>query len=390
MGRLRILIFLLLTIFVSSASAQVKIRLFSNQSPESVIFSVTEGKFEINAFNGETFSVTKGEPVIICRFNGKLTVKTRNVAGFVCDSVNLAGKTGNASYSLRINGNLPVRQLYSGDLKCFPDLGTLLLINICDNEKYISGVVEAEGGNGKNIEYFKTQAIIARTYMYKYFDKHLADRYNVCDNTHCQAFNGLSSDTLINKAALETKGLVILDKDSTLIISAFHSNCGGETASSEDVWLTNQPYLKGVIDPYCRSSRNSVWEKKISINDWLEFLRKSGYKGKTDDLSVFSFLQNVRLTDYRTGSFTMPLSTIRNELDLRSTFFSVVADGDSVILKGRGYGHGVGLCQEGAMEMAEKGFNYQQIISFYYTDVIISDIKNTVVLQASSPTVARK
>lgn len=189
---------------------------------------------------------------------------------------------------------------------------------------------------------------------------------------------------------METKGLVILDKDSTLIISAFHSNCGGETASSEDVWLTNQPYLKGVIDPYCRSSRNSVWEKKISINDWLEFLRKSGYKGKTDDLSVFSFLQNVRLTDYRTGSFTMPLSTIRNELDLRSTFFSVVADGDSVILKGRGYGHGVGLCQEGAMEMAEKGFNYQQIISFYYTDVIISDIKNTVVLQASSPTVARK
>ena len=127
--------------------------------------------------------------------------------------------------------------------------------------------------------------------MYKYFDKHLPDKYNVCDNTHCQAFNGLSTDTLINRAALETKGLVILDKDSTLIISAFHSNCGGETASSEDVWLSSQPYLKGVIDPYCRSSRNSVWEKKISINDWLEFLRKSGYKGKTDDPSVFSFFK---------------------------------------------------------------------------------------------------
>lgn len=76
----------------------------------------------------------------------------------------------------------------------------------------------------------------------------------------------------------------------------------------------------------------------------------------------------------------MPLRTIRSELDLRSTFFSVVAKGDTIILEGRGYGHGVGLCQEGAMEMAVKGFNYQQIIDFYYFGVLITDIKNAIVL----------
>jgi peptidoglycan hydrolase-like amidase len=88
-----------------------------------------------------------------------------------------------------MNGKSHLRQNYSGDLLCFPDLGTLVFINISDVEKYIAGVVMAEGGAGKNLEYFKTQAIIARTYMYKYFDKHSSDKYNVCDNTHCQAYS---------------------------------------------------------------------------------------------------------------------------------------------------------------------------------------------------------
>jgi stage II sporulation protein D len=261
----------------------------------------------------------------------------------------------------------------------------LVFINNSDVEKYISGVVMAEGGAGKNLEYFKTQAIIARTYMYKYFNKHLDDRYNVCDNTHCQAFNGLSSDTLLNKAVLETRGLVILDKDSTLIISAFHSNCGGETSSSDDVWLLGQPYLKSVVDPYCLTSRNATWQKSFSVKVWEDYIRKSGYNEKVVDPSVFNFIQESRLTDYKTGSFTIPLRTMRSDLNLRSTFFSVYAKGDSIIFKGRGYGHGVGLCQEGAMMMAAKGFNYREIINFYYSGVIISDMKNAVILHPNLP-----
>ena len=71
---------------------------------------------------------------------------------------------------------------------------------------------------------------------------------------------------------------------------------------------------------------------------------------------------------------------MRTDLNLRSTFFSVVTDGDTILLKGKGYGHGVGLCQEGAMEMAKEGFNYRQIIDFYYFGVMITDIKNAVIL----------
>lgn len=384
--RLRILIILFITVFQSVALAQVKVRLFSNQLPESVVLSVTSGRYEVCGFYGENLIVTKGEPVVFTRYKGRLAVKSRNEKGFICDSVTFTGKSGNDSFSLRINGNTPVRQFYSGDLKCFPDLETLVLINTCDVEKYVAGVVKAEGGSGKNIEYFKSQAVIARTYLYKYFDKHITDKYNVCDNTHCQAFNGLSTDTIINNAAMETQGQVILAHDSTLIISAFHSNCGGETASSEDVWLTSQPYLESKKDPYCLVSRNSEWEKRVSRNEWLELIQKSGYKRPANDSSDFTFLQKSRLVNYKTGSFTMPLRTIRTEMNLRSTFFSVVAEGDSIILKGRGYGHGVGLCQEGAMEMANKGFNYNQIIDFYYSGVFITDIKNAVILRENSPT----
>jgi len=362
-------------------SAQVKIRIFTTQAPESAVFSVTQGKYEILLSDGQNITISKGEPVIIARFQGKLAVKKRNDQSFICDSLTFSGKTGDDSFFLRVNGKSQSKQYYSGDLECFPDFGTILFINNTNVEKYIAGVVMAEGGSGQNLEYFKTQAIIARTYMYKYFDKHIADKYNVCDDTHCQAFNGLSSDTLLNVAARETRGLVILDKDSSLIIAAFSSNCGGETSSGEDVWLSNQPYLKSVMDPYCTGSRNATWQKSYPVNEWSNYIRRSGYENKSGDPLKFNFSQEARLPEYRIGSFSIPLRTIRSDLNLKSTFFSVLSEGDSIVLRGRGYGHGVGLCQEGAMVMATKGFKYSEIIKFYYTGVIISDVKNAVVLR---------
>ncbi len=380
MVRLKISFVLLLTSSFADLSAQVSIRLFSDKFPESAVFSVSEGRYEVDFFNGEKATVERGKPVILTRYDNKLAVKADGSEAFICDSVLISGMTGNDLFSLRLNGGKSVRQYYSGDLKCFPDLGTLVLVNICDVEKYIAGVVRAEGGSGKNIEYFKTQAVIARTYMYKYLFKHMPDRYNLCDLTHCQVFAGITSDSVINRATLETKGQVILSSDSTLIISAFHSNCGGETSSSEDVWLSEQPYLKSVRDPYCVSSRNARWEKPFNRNEWLGYLRKNGYKGNSEDQVAYSFVQLSRQTDFRAGSFSLPLRTMRTDLNLRSTFFSVADSGESVILKGRGYGHGVGLCQEGAMAMAARGFKYLQIIDFYYTGIFVADIKDAVLL----------
>ena len=377
-NRLKILIFIFLNVLTGVASSQVRVRLFANRLPESVVLTVINGQYDVDCFNGDHLTVSKDEAVIILMYNDKLAVKNRNSTGYLVDSVFISGQTGHDSFSIRVNGPVSPKQNYSGDLYCYHDLETLVLINNCPSEDYIAGVVKAEGGSGRNKEYFKTQAILARTYMYMHQDKHIYDRYSVCDNTHCQAYNGVCSDTVIKSATLETKGLVLTDKDSLLIISAFHSNCGGETSSSGDVWLATRPYLQKVHDPYCLSSINAVWEKIVSLSDWVALMKKSGYAGITDDPHAFKFTQNSRKSEYTAGSFTMSLNTIRNEMALRSTFFSVIPGKDFLILRGRGYGHGVGLCQEGAIQMAAKGLSFREIIDFYYTGVSILDIKNAV------------
>jgi stage II sporulation protein D len=357
-------------------SGQVTIRIFANQTPGSALFSVTGGEYKLNYFPGGAETLKQGELVLILKYNERIAVKTIKSTGFICDSVLLSDITGNSAFTLRHNSQVPVRQSYSGDLKCFTDFGTLIFLNTLDIDSYIAGVVRTEGGSGRSMEYLKTQAVIARTYMYKYFSKHAADKYNLCDNTHCQAFNGVVNDSLIRKAVEGTKGQVILTKDSVLIISAFHSNCGGETSASEDVWLTGHSYLKSISDPYCRTSPNARWRKSYSTGEWISYLNRSGLDQKPEKISSLNFTQSARVKEYRVGSFSMPLIQIRSDLGLRSTYFSVIAEQDSVVLEGKGYGHGVGLCQEGAMEMADRGFDYKKIIEFYYPGVIITDIQN--------------
>ncbi len=356
-------------------NGQIRVRLFTSKAPESVVFAVTEGRYVISDYNNESVVVSAGEHAVLSKFNDMVAVKARNSGGLLCDSVLIKGVSGNDGFSLRIFGNNPITQFYNGDLECIPDLGTLLLINISDIEKYIAGVVKAEGGSGKNIEYFKSQAVLARTYMYRHMNRHILDRYNLCDDTHCQVFFGVTDDTMIIRSANETKGLVILDKNNFPVISAFHSNCGGETSTPENVWLFNPPYLKKVTDPYCTSSRSATWQKSIEYNEWVSYLNNMGYTGGSTNPSVFNFAQATRASDYRVGSFTIPFRLIRTDLNLRSAFFSVSVNGDSVLLKGKGYGHGVGLCQEGAMVMAAKGYNFRQIIDFYYSGVTIADIQ---------------
>jgi len=359
----------------SMVSGQVSIRIFADQKPSSAVLNVTEGKYELDAYDGKYLPLASDETVILAIYNGKIAVKTQNAKGFMCDSLIVKGLTGNDKFSFRVNGS-PIRNLYGGDLQCLYDLGTMVFVNNCDIEQYISGVVRTEGGPGKNLEFHKSQAVLARTYMYRHIERHIIDRYNLCDNIHCQAFNGISGDSVINKAALETKGIVILDTDSTLVLSAFHSNCGGETSVSEDVWLSGHYYFKSVIDPYCRNSRNASWKKSIPLSEWEGYLKNSGFVADEKIPESYNFQQTSRQNNYRAASFSLPFSKIRNDLDLRSGFFSVKRESDSIVFSGRGYGHGVGLCQEGAMVMAGRGFKYDGIIRFYYSGIIITDIKN--------------
>ena len=352
------------------ADCQVRIRLFSDKYPTSTLFTVTKGNFILESYNGGTINLKEGDYVVISLSNGKLGIKNGAAPAYLCDSLSINSYGEQGRFSLRLNGESSDRRYYTGDLVCRPDMGTMVFINNVDPENYVAGVVRAEGGPGKHQEYIKTQAILARTYLYKYIDKHIIDGYNLCDGTHCQVYRGFTEDQSILNAVEATKGMVIIDADSLPILAAFHSNCGGETSRSEDVWLTSLPYLTGKTDPYCTTSNNATWETTIPLDTWLGYLRVKGYEGINNEELIFT--QSNRKSKYTAGDFSFPLSTIRTDFNLRSTFFSLKVLGDKVILTGRGYGHGVGLCQEGAMAMANKGHNFEEIIEFYYTGVKIS------------------
>ncbi len=367
-----ILFFLMAWIPVVAYSG-VNIRLMYGKMTDAVIVSVRKGAYDMVADGNTRMHCSAGEMIFISRKGNELNVTTRNNPGFSVSSLLFSEADTSSTFSLRIPGMKDAQAEYPGSLKCSSDLGTIIMINNLEMEDYIAAVVQAEGGYRGEAEYFMTQAIIIRTYAYLHMDKHADDGYNLCDDVHCQVYKGICITPAIEEAVKQTAGLVVTGNDSLLILTPFHSNCGGETSPSEYVWLNELPYLRSVADPYCLYSANATWRKSIPFDKWKDYLEEKGMDKNVQPVS-FNFIQNSRKINYTAGSFSYPLDEIRNDLGLRSTFFSVVVEGDSVILSGRGYGHGVGLCQEGAMAMSLRGFNHEQIIKYYYTGVKIMDI----------------
>jgi stage II sporulation protein D len=167
-----------------------------------------------------------------------------------------------------------------------------------------------------------------------------------------------------------TEGLVLADEDSVLISAAYHANSGGETRGAEEVWLTGKHYLRPVLDPFSLNQPGAKWKKFIPAGDWIRYLQAKGvFVGELLDTSLLEMPVKHRQDYYLFGQDSLLLSVIRDDYQLRSDFFGVKLEGDQVVLDGRGYGHGVGLSQEGAMEMARKGYRYTAILNYYYHQI---------------------
>jgi stage II sporulation protein D len=162
------------------------------------------------------------------------------------------------------------------------------------------------------------------------------------------------------------------NKGGELVDAYFHANCGGQTSEPQYIWNSKIPYLNSFIDTFCVYTKQATWEKRVSKDRWLKFLvEKYNYPIKDSLFSslVFTFSQPQRMAFYLDPVLGIPLRDLREEFNLKSTFFNCYPDGDDVLIKGRGFGHGVGLCQEGAMKMARFGFDYSQIARFYFPGI---------------------
>lgn len=281
-------------------------------------------------------------------------------------------------YTLQVLGGQVVPRTYSGLVRIFSKSGKLQPILTIGMEQYISGVVESEVGAKQVSEMYKVQAIIARTYALSHMGKHDADGFNLCDGVHCQAFKGLTSHSEIIEACTATRDLVVVNSNNEMITAAFHANCGGQTVNSEDIWLTPKSYLRSVICPYCSSSKSYTWIASVPLSKWASYIAEKGVKAASESVPR-QFMQPSRLINIKLGSQIIPLKTVRNDLGFRSAFFSFKQVGDSVVFTGRGYGHGVGLCQDGASEMARQNMPFERIISFYYNGCRVVNRREAVV-----------
>jgi len=372
---MRILLFLYLWFSnISNYSQNINIRIYENKVIDTFEFTAVEGRYDIIAKDSILRVVEQGEKLLFTIRKGKINIEIDNELVSV-DSFLLLRASHQSNYFKISSPNKVFKSReFDNELYVKYKNNNFELINDVNFDKYIAGVVEAEGGAKAPIEYYKAQAVLCRTYAARYYQKHLHEGYNLCSGVHCQAYNGRCSNQFILKSAIETTGLIIVDSEQKIISATFYANSGGQTVTAEDLWNTPHSYLQSKHDPYSIGKPGDVWSKEFQLADWKKYLSSKGYA--VSDSVGYSFYQPNRLRyfTYNGNDSLLELKTMRTDLKLRSTYFSVEQVDNKIVLKGRGYGHGVGLSQEGAMEMARQNFTYDKIIKFYFTGVQLKNI----------------
>jgi stage II sporulation protein D len=375
------LMILLFTGLMSASANVVNIRIFTSRIINTFIFSPISGSYKLIG-DGKVVA-TSGDGAGIFQLSivgDSILLKTfeRTIGTFA--SVKIYNMSELSTFKIKaVVPESKVRTYDDGlEILLSSDKKQFILINKVDLEKYIGGVVESESGTRTSLEYYKLQSILCRTYLLANLNRHIADGFQVCDDVHCQAYLSKTKQSDIEQAVIATKGLVVVDNDLNLITAAFHSNCGGQTVNSQDVWSVSTSYLKTIKDTFCLKQPHATWQRSIPVEDWKAYLQLK-HKYPVDDTVKMNSASNFSQNNGRSIYFIdkdlkIPLKVIRADFQLKSTFFSVEQVGENVIFKGKGYGHGVGLCQEGAMRMAKQKRSYKDILAFYYRDVHLVDL----------------
>jgi stage II sporulation protein D len=366
--RCSILVFAIMVSQLSTVFSQdIAVGLMNRKTISTFLFSPTDSKYVLLTEGGDTIYVFKSDDAIsISSVGERLLVKSPYGLNDTISSLLLIGSGKAPNFRVRFNDEKRDYS-YFDKLAISNSDGYLKVVNHVSIERYVARVVQSEVGYGAAEEYYKIQSIICRTYAVRNLERHVIDGYDLCDHEHCQVYSGLKLATNeVVKATSAASGLVMVDTKNNLILSAFHANCGGQTSNSEDAWRESRSYLTSVEDTFCLKSRSAFWEKTIPVD---EFITQLGFKTNTAELESWSFNQPNRKKYFTLKTDSVETAQMRRLLQLRSTYFDLSVNEGNVEFVGRGYGHGVGVCQQGAMKMAESGYTYSQILGYYYKGV---------------------
>jgi SpoIID/LytB domain protein len=292
----------------------------------------------------------------------------------------------------------------------------MIMTQLLPLEEYVAGVIQNEIGSNAPLEALKTQAVAARTHAISLllYNRHKNDGYDLCNSTHCQVYKGkyLLNDEIL-RAVEETSNQVMLS-EGRIADATYHSACGGKTDSSENIW-NGKPlsHLMGVTCiPECDSLDLSLeriarkwidtpfsapgmsswekasvnWQKSLSRNTLAKNtglayinriqINKRGYSGRITDMTFFGN-KTVRLTNeykIRQAFSNAPSSFfyLKGGYSINASGSTVIYPGASLTIKGKGSGHGVGMCQVGALRLAREGLGYREILARYYPGILLS------------------
>ena len=378
--RFRFLFLLILFSSLNVFRGQVlKIGLFPNQSFSKVKFANATGTYHLIADTSYIGLIDHYSSCEIRKANsGKVELSFNGNRFSNLNKIKILATQNEKS--IEFSGLAPVlkSRAFEGDFQIQQSDGKLLILNLVDIETYLEGVVESEAGTGQKFEYYKVQAIISRTFAYKALSKHAKEGFNLCNQVHCQAYlHKRNGDSKLDSAVYSTKGMVLLKVDSTFAPTFFSANCGGQTCKPEQVWNESISGLDSFKDTFCIYTKQAKWSKQIPLSEWKQFLVEK-YQFPVDDSLSYAMMLNWS-TDFRPSflfhpGYGIPMRDIREHFNLKSAFFNVSFSNNMIILNGKGYGHGVGLCQEGAMKMARLNYTFDQILNFYYPSFSLGTI----------------
>ena len=253
-------------------------------------------------------------------------------------------------------------------------------------EEYIVGVLAGEMPISFEKEAFKAQAVAARSYALKRILYNKDNDYDVVDSIMNQVYlddnylkKAWGDNYIVNinklRETVNETSLEYLDYDGEVIDAMFFSTSNGYTEDAATVFSVDLPYLKSVKSGWDeRTSSAFRSTTTMNIND---FYGKLGLEYSDNfDVKVLKRSSTNRIITISINGKEFSARTLYDKLSLKSTDFSLKRDGDKVIIDTVGYGHGVGMSQYGAKGMAEEGYNYKEILSYYYSGTSIKKIKN--------------
>ena len=267
---------------------------------------------------------------------------------------------------------------YRGRTLVLPTDKGLDVVNLVDLEEYLYSVIGGEMDSRWPQEALKAQAIAARTYaLYKRREQRNHPTYDLgATPDRWQIYQGVAKESPAIYAAVDSTVGKVLTHNNQIILSAFHACSGGHTENVEDVWGKRLAYLRAVQD----------YDQNISACNWVQTFSPDEISSKISGIGnikdmipqAFSPFRSVKALKIvgEQGTRVLRGEEVRTALKLRSTRFNITkgANGDFV-LQGLGFGHGLGMSQWGAYNLARQGANHLQILGHYYQGVTLTPIK---------------